>query len=169
MHTERPKQAGIYQLHEGYPGYPGQGVPKNPEADIRVPVGFPWGGKKRCGRDGGQDLVLPEFERPLRRSFKARFSDEARSVAGQMAKCDGTGTCVEVCEYEDAIAVETITFDGREIRRAVVTPANCSGCGNCVSACPNRAVDVQGWTLAQYDAMIDAITLDVSQFAEVVA
>jgi len=86
-----------------------------------------------------------------------------------LENCDGTGACVDVCEYEDAIAVETITIDGREVRRAVVTPANCSGCGNCVSACPNRAVDVQGWTLAQYDAMIDAITLDVSQFAEVVA
>ena len=27
-------------------------------------------------------------------------------------KCDGTGACVEVCEYEDAIAVETLTVDG---------------------------------------------------------
>jgi hypothetical protein len=26
-----------------------------------------------------------------------------------------------------------------------------------VSACPNHAIDVQGWTLAQYDAMLDAI------------
>jgi heterodisulfide reductase subunit A len=39
----------------------------------------------------------------------------------------------------------------------VVTPANCVGCGACVSACPNDAIDVQGWTLAQYDAMLDAI------------
>ena len=84
-------------------------------------------------------------------------------------KCDGNGACVEVCEYEDAIALKRMTVDGREVQRAVVTPANCSGCGNCVSACPNRAVDVQGWTLAQYEAMVDAITLDLPQLMEVTA
>ncbi|MBL7163744.1 MAG: CoB--CoM heterodisulfide reductase iron-sulfur subunit A family protein [Anaerolineales bacterium] len=86
-----------------------------------------------------------------------------------LEKCDGTGACVEVCEYEDAIALETFTVDGRQVQRAVVTPANCSGCGNCVSACPNRAVDVQGWTLAQYEAMVDAITLDIPELMEVEA
>jgi heterodisulfide reductase subunit A len=81
-------------------------------------------------------------------------------------KCDGSGACVEVCEYEDAIAVKTFTIEGREIRRAVVTPANCSGCGNCVSACPNRAIDIQGWTLDQYEAMVDAIAFDIPQLME---
>jgi heterodisulfide reductase subunit A len=84
-------------------------------------------------------------------------------------KCDGTGACVEVCEYEEAIALKTMMVNGLEMQRAVVTPANCSGCGNCVSACPNRAVDVQGWTLAQYEAMVDAITLDLPQMMEVPA
>ncbi len=86
-----------------------------------------------------------------------------------LEKCDGTGACVEVCEYEDAIALETFTVDGKEVKRAVVTPANCSGCGNCVSACPNRAIDVQGWTLDQFEAMVDAITLDIPELAEVEA
>ena len=86
-----------------------------------------------------------------------------------LEKCDGIGACVEVCEYEDAIAVETMTIDGVEVQRAVVSPANCSGCGCCVSACPNRAVDVQGWTLNQYEAMVDAITIDISQIMEVAA
>jgi heterodisulfide reductase subunit A len=84
-----------------------------------------------------------------------------------LEKCDGTGSCVEVCEYEDAIALETTVVNGAEVRRAVVTPANCSGCGNCVSACPNRAVDVQGWTLGQYEAMVDAIALDLPALMEV--
>jgi len=83
--------------------------------------------------------------------------------------CRGCGRCVEVCEYEDAIALEMMTVDGREVQRAVVIPANCSGCGNCVSACPNRAVDVQGWTLDQYDAMVDAITMEIPQLMEVTA
>jgi heterodisulfide reductase subunit A len=82
-------------------------------------------------------------------------------------KCDGTGACVEVCEYEDAISVDVFTIKGIEVRRAVVTPANCSGCGNCVSACPNRAIDVQGWTLDQFEGMVDAITLDFQQLMEI--
>lgn len=81
-------------------------------------------------------------------------------------KCNGTGACVQVCEYEDAIALKTFTIEGQDVRRADVTPANCSGCGNCVSACPNRAIDVQGWTLDQYEAMVDAIAFDIPQLME---
>ncbi len=74
--------------------------------------------------------------------------------------CTGTGQCVEVCQYEDAISLQTFTIDGQTVQRAVVTPANCVGCGMCVSACPNRAIDVQGWTLDQYEVMVDAIADD---------
>jgi len=76
-------------------------------------------------------------------------------------RCQGSGECVEVCCYEDAIALQTVTVDGRQVQRAVVTPANCVGCGACVSACPHRAIDVQGWALAQYEAMVDAIAADL--------
>ncbi|MBN2499175.1 MAG: CoB--CoM heterodisulfide reductase iron-sulfur subunit A family protein [Anaerolineales bacterium] len=75
--------------------------------------------------------------------------------------CNGTGACVEVCPYEDAIALESFEVNGQQVKRAVVTPANCAGCGSCVSACPNRAIDLQGWTLGQYEAMVDAIALDM--------
>jgi heterodisulfide reductase subunit A len=76
-------------------------------------------------------------------------------------RCDGTGACVEACLYDDAIALEVISENGKQEKRAVVTPANCSGCGACVSVCPNHAIDVQGWTLAQYEAMVDAIAMDI--------
>jgi len=83
------------------------------------------------------------------------------------AKCTGSGECVQVCEYDGAIALQVIQENGHEIRRAVVTPANCSGCGACVSACPRRAIDVQGWTLSQYEAMVDAIAVDDLALLEV--
>ena len=75
-------------------------------------------------------------------------------------RCQGTGTCLEVCEYEDAISLSPHRVNGNETLRAVVTPANCVGCGVCVGACPNEAIDVQGWTLAQYRAMVDALLDD---------
>jgi heterodisulfide reductase subunit A len=83
-------------------------------------------------------------------------------------RCDGTGECVTVCAYEDAIAVETVLINGEPHQRAVVTPANCAGCGACVAVCPNQAIDIQGWTLDQYDAMVDAIAADVPGLAALV-
>lgn len=76
-------------------------------------------------------------------------------------KCQGSGECVKVCPQEKAIELKTFTENGRTFQRAVVTPANCNGCGVCVSACPNRAIDVQGWRLDEYEAMVEAITADI--------
>lgn len=84
-----------------------------------------------------------------------------------LEKCQGSGDCVEVCAYEDAIALQEMTINDQVVQRAVVTPANCPGCGNCVSACPNHAIQVQGWTIPQYEAMIDAIALDLGELLEV--
>lgn len=75
-------------------------------------------------------------------------------------RCTGSGQCVEVCHYEGAISLQTVMLAGQEVQRAMVAPANCVGCGMCVSACPNRAIDVQGWTLDQYEVMVDAIADD---------
>jgi heterodisulfide reductase subunit A len=38
-----------------------------------------------------------------------------------------------------------------------VNPALCKGCGICVPPCPETAIDINGWTLRQYEAMVDAI------------
>jgi heterodisulfide reductase subunit A len=76
-------------------------------------------------------------------------------------RCKGTGECVRVCPQEDAIHLETFTENGKTLQRAVVTAANCNGCGVCVSACPNHAIDVQGWRLDEFGAMVEAITAEI--------
>ena len=76
-------------------------------------------------------------------------------------KCEGIGKCVESCPQEEAITLETFTEEGKTTQRAVVTPANCNGCGVCVSVCPTRAVDVAGWRLEEFEAMVEAITDDI--------
>ena len=64
-------------------------------------------------------------------------------------KCQGSGACIVECP-ENAIHF-------REDSRAEVNPALCTGCGMCVAVCGENAVDVQGWTLKQYEDMVDAI------------
>jgi len=84
-----------------------------------------------------------------------------------LERCDGTGECVRVCPQEGAIRLETVSRNGESYQQAVVTPARCNGCGVCVSACPNRAVDVQGWWLDTYEAMVDAIVAEIPVLEEV--
>jgi heterodisulfide reductase subunit A2 len=68
--------------------------------------------------------------------------------------CVGNGACVAECAYPGAVELHDYP-DGS--KRAIVNPALCSGCGACVAVCPTRAIDLAGWTLDQYEAMVDAI------------
>jgi heterodisulfide reductase subunit A len=64
-------------------------------------------------------------------------------------KCLGNGNCITECP-EKAIRM-------RDDGRAEVNPALCTGCGMCVAVCAENAIDVQGWSLQQYEDMVDAI------------
>jgi heterodisulfide reductase subunit A len=68
------------------------------------------------------------------------------------ARCSGNGLCQKVCPVTGAIQIDPAA-DGR----ATVNPALCTGCGICVAECPDHAIDVKGWTLKQYEDMVDAI------------
>jgi len=75
-------------------------------------------------------------------------------------KCTGTGACVKACLREEALSLVEMEVDGKKVRRAEVHPALCNGCGACVAVCPENAINVKGWTLKQYEAMVDMIVAD---------
>jgi heterodisulfide reductase subunit A len=75
-------------------------------------------------------------------------------------KCSGTGACVDACLSDGALRLVEVTADGRKVKRAQVAPALCLGCGACVGVCPENAIDIAGWTLRQYEAMVDRIVAD---------
>ncbi len=88
--------------------------------------------------------------------FVARVSAE---------RCEGAGACVSQCEYEGALKVVEAEVDGQTVRKAVVNGALCTGCGACVAVCPTRAIDISGWTLDEFEAMVDAICADPMEVA----
>jgi heterodisulfide reductase subunit A len=81
-------------------------------------------------------------------------------AAVDLEMCRGAGACVEACLREGALNLVDTTVEGQTVRRAQVNPALCLGCGACVAVCPEGAIQVQGWTLGQYEAMVDAFVTD---------
>ena len=72
-------------------------------------------------------------------------------------KCVGSGACVDVCPVEGTLDLVEAQMEGKTAKRAQVNPALCTGCGICVAVCPENAIDVKGWSLKQYEEMVDAI------------
>jgi heterodisulfide reductase subunit A len=77
-----------------------------------------------------------------------------------LEKCQGTGACVEACLNEGALSMVEVEVDGEKVQRAQVSSALCLGCGACVAVCSENAIDINGWTLKQYEAMVDMIVAD---------
>jgi heterodisulfide reductase subunit A len=74
-----------------------------------------------------------------------------------LSQCQGTGACLEACLADGALTVVDLEVAGQKVRRAQVNPVHCIGCGACVAVCPENAINVQGWTLKQFESMVDMI------------
>ena len=77
-------------------------------------------------------------------------------------RCCGEGRCVEECKYRHAITLVEVDTDGGRASCARVNPALCNGCGMCVAVCPHGAIQVEGWRLDQFEAVVDAVVADYS-------
>ncbi len=75
-------------------------------------------------------------------------------------KCQGHGACVEACIKEGALSLVEMNIDGKSVKKAQVIAAMCLGCGACAAVCPEKAIDINGWALKQYEDMVDAIVSD---------
>jgi heterodisulfide reductase subunit A2 len=77
-----------------------------------------------------------------------------------LGKCKGHGACAEACLAEGALNMVEMLVEGEKAQRAQVFPALCLGCGACVAVCPENAIDIKGWTLQEYEDMVDMIVAD---------
>lgn len=68
-------------------------------------------------------------------------------------KCSGCGICIPLCPYSSIRM-----FRQGEKHRAKIDEALCAGCGICAAACPSRAITLHGFTTAQVEAQIEALT-----------
>jgi len=66
-------------------------------------------------------------------------------------RCTGQGACAQACPIDDAIVIVD--------KKAQVNPALCTGCGICVAVCDANAIDIKGWKLEQYEAMVRSAAL----------
>lgn len=75
--------------------------------------------------------------------------------------CIGCARCFSECAYTGALVPEPTMINGGVVQKARVNPGLCVGCGACVAVCPTRAIELKGWTLSQFDAMVDGLVAGV--------
>ncbi len=78
-----------------------------------------------------------------------------------LSRCNGEAQCVTQCDYEGALQMVQMEVDGEMVERAQVNAGLCVGCGACVAVCPHRAIDLNGWRLDQFEAMVDGLAADI--------
>jgi heterodisulfide reductase subunit A len=73
--------------------------------------------------------------------------------------CVWCDECTKVCPYDGAIT--QVVRTGEQV--AAVHSELCKGCGACVPVCPTEAIELEGYSNAQVNAMIDALAAEVTR------
>ena len=82
-------------------------------------------------------------------------------AAVDLTLCRGEAQCVTQCDYEGALKIVQMEIEGVMVERAQVNAGLCVGCGACVAVCPHRAIDLNGWRIDQFEAMVDGLAADI--------
>lgn len=77
------------------------------------------------------------------------------------ALCCGEAQCITQCDYEGALKMVQVEVDGAMVERVQVNAGLCVGCGACVAVCPHRAIDLNGWRLDQFEAMVEGLAAQI--------
>lgn len=70
-------------------------------------------------------------------------------------KCDGCAYCVDTCPYKSITLLEYM-WQGSVKKVVETNESTCKGCGCCQATCPKEGVFIQGFTLEQIRAQIEA-------------
>ena len=74
-------------------------------------------------------------------------------------RCRGCGRCEKACEFG---AITIVEEKGKQVLVSKIDEIRCEGCGACAVACCNKAITVNNFRPEQVEAMIRAITEEVS-------
>uniref|UniRef100_A0A7C3ZCT2 4Fe-4S dicluster domain-containing protein n=1 Tax=Desulfobacca acetoxidans TaxID=60893 RepID=A0A7C3ZCT2_9BACT len=69
--------------------------------------------------------------------------------------CDGCAFCVDTCPFQAITLIEYMS-EGNIKKTVEVNEVQCKGCGSCMATCPKQGIEVEGFTLEQLNAMVDA-------------
>jgi len=86
---------------------------------------------------------------------KSQVSLDAVKAEPDLNYCDGCALCIDVCPYHAITLVEE-NGEVQDRKYIAVNKAQCKGCGLCQGTCPKRGVSVQGFTMEQISAQIEA-------------
>ena len=86
-------------------------------------------------------------------SLPTTRTKESAEVRIDTAKCNGCGTCVEVCN------AFTLAIENKKVKVIGSSFSGCYGCGHCMAVCKQSAITIYGRTLSP-DDMFDLPTVE---------
>jgi len=69
--------------------------------------------------------------------------------------CDGCAFCVDACPFK-ALTLFEYMKEGNVKKTVEVNATQCKGCGSCMATCPKQGICVDGFTMEQLEAQVDA-------------
>ena len=133
------------------------------EAHMKLrPVDFMTDGVFLCGlahspKTLEESIIQAQAAAARASTILARDSIEPEANISHVVdeKCDGCAYCVDTCPYK-AITLLEYMWQG-SVKKVVETNESiCKGCGCCQATCPKDGVLIQGFTLEQIRAQIEA-------------